>query len=353
MRRYRAFLCLCLVMLFVAFPAAAQSNFSVVILVVDDFTGEPVDAAEIAAAHPEENCAVNLEGQAYATRGASATVAAELPPHGALVEEQLNSLLTTYAPTSDIQVVEVDIHGLSTAEIVDAITVAQLSYSADFYVLNMSFAIIPCEFIEGMIAMEAELSGAQSRNDLNGYRGIFNRAVAFYDRQVFPVNSQRFQEETDLDPLQSFIAANSVNMVAIASAGNFGLRYPFWPGAWGQVISVSASNGELFESTPAWDRRTNAPLLRNGTDRNALLISNYGEVMLPGEFSSETAGIVSGTSFAAPRLSFLAALLLADQGAFCLTEEGTPALATGDFTNPTLMTALNESCPALIDYIPE
>jgi subtilisin family serine protease len=142
--------------------------------------------------------------------------------------------------------------------------------------------------------------------------------------------------------------------VPVASAGNFGLDFPFWPGSWGQVISVSASTGEGFDAPSEWDDRRDTPLLSGevqGPGQNNR-ISNYGEVMMPGEYASDS-GPVSGTSFAAPRLSFAVALYLAQvDGNFCRTPEGTPALAYGEWDNLTLDQAVQEHCPDMEPYLP-
>jgi hypothetical protein len=356
MKRYFIGLfCLALGMVFVfGYSTAtwAQGNYSVAILVVDDFGG--VNLSEVEGGESGDNCAVNLEGQAYVTRGAVAEGATTLT-HGELVYGQLEQMIGEFGAESFVTLVEVDIQGVTTEVAVERITQAITDNPADYYVVNMSIAIIPCEFISAMADMETQLQDAQNKKDKNKHRGLFERAVIFYDGTVFPVNSQKFQEATDLDPLQQLLADLSDNVVAVASAGNFGLDYPFWPAAWGQVVSVSASTGEDFYAPSSWDKRNNAPLLGADTEqkgKKGTRISNFGEVMLPGEYSTDE-GMVIGTSFAAPRMSMVMALYLSAVGnAYCRNSVGGPALASGEWDNLTLSEAVDAYCPDMAAYLP-
>lgn len=218
----------------------------------------------------------------------------------------------------------------------------------------MSFAIIPCEYIEAFADYGSQLMEAREAKSLNRYHGLFNRAVVFYDGTVFPAMSRHAQEAQDLDPLQTLFATLGNTVVPVAAAGNFGLDFPFWPDAWGQVISVSASEGEGFYPASSWDPREDTPLLsaETGQGNASTRISNYGEVMIPGEYTSEF-GEVSGTSFAAPRLSFVLATYLSEVGdAFCRDDDGNPAMAYGDWENLTLDEAAEQYCPELGPYLP-
>ncbi|MBN1562475.1 MAG: hypothetical protein JXA10_01455 [Anaerolineae bacterium] len=333
-------------------PAAAQSNFDVAILVVDDFSDTDLSAAEAEDLADGENCALNLEGQSFAVRGVSANPIDV--PHGDLVYAQIEELLDEANASNWIDLIPVDIHGLTTDEVASAIEDAIADHPADFYVLNMSFAIIPCEYMADFADLGGQLMNARDAKELNRYRGIFQRAVVFYDKTVFPAMSHKMQDATDLDPLQSLLTSLGSQVIPVASAGNFGLDFPFWPGAWGQVISVSASEGTGYQASASWRKQDDTPLLNAESDNpnKPLRISHYGEVMLPGEYDSDE-GLVSGTSFAAPRLSVLMALYVADVGgSYCTNSNGYPALASGDWDNLTLAETVQEYCPALAAYIP-
>ena len=223
---------------------AAAQPYQVAILVADDFTGAAPSATGAASG---DNCAVSLESQAFAVRGVSAE--ALDTPHGDLVVEEIQGLLDEVGASDTIAVVPVEIQGLTTDVVAERIETAMLDTGADFYVINMSFAVIPCEYIQQLADLQVQMTDAKRNNNNNGHRGLFQRAVLFYDDTVFPVMSQRAQTATDLDPLQTLLDAYSATAIPVASAGNFGLDFPFWPGAWGQVISASASTGQGFHSS--------------------------------------------------------------------------------------------------------
>jgi hypothetical protein len=330
-------------------PARAQAPYTVAILVADDFGN--TDLADVQAASAD-NCAVNLESQAYFARGASAAPITE--PHGAIVVEELSGLLDDVGATN-IDLVQVDIQGLTTADAADQIATALDDTDADFVVLNMSFAIIPCEFVQDFADYQTQLMNAQNAGDVNRHRSLFRRAVIFYDDTVFPAMSQRAQDLQDLDPLQTLFTDRNANVIPVASAGNFGMDYPFWPAAWAQVVSVSGSTGQGFFASAAWDKKKDTPLLTGDfvMPNNKNRISNYGEVMMPGQYDSASAGMVIGTSFAAPRLSVAMALYVSQVGpAVCRYDEGGPALAYGEWDNLALADAVQEYCPAMQPYLP-
>lgn len=333
-------------------PAQAQTPFKVTILVVDDFGS--VDLATLNAEDfgAGESCAVSLEGQAFAVRGFTDDPI-ELS-HGDLVMEQLDSLLSEKNASGAIDLIPVDIHGVSTDVAASRIASAVSDNPSDFYVINMSFGIIPCEYIEAIAAYNADLLNARKTKNNNNYRNLFKQAVIFYNGTAFPVMSQKAQRATDLDPIQEVLVSLGPQAVSVAAAGNFGLNFPFWPGAWGQVVSVSASTGTGYYAPGDWDKKKDTPLLTADVDQpgKQKRISNYGEVMMPGEYSSSE-GVVSGTSFAAPRLSVALALYVAQVGSgFCRDSDGDPALAYGRWDNLTLQKAVNDYCPGMAGFMP-
>jgi subtilisin family serine protease len=333
-------------------PASAQGSYDVVIIVADDFSGLPLDTVDTGQFDSSDNCTVSLEGQAFAVRGASVDPIDET--HGDLVYAQLDELLSDANAGGVIDLVQVDIQGVTTDVAADLISNAIADHPADFYVVNMSFVIIPCEYIAGFADFESQAMDARTAKDLNRFRGLFQRAVVFYDNTVFPSMSNRAQNETDLDPLQSLFTSLRGSVIPVAAAGNFGLDFPFWPGAWGQVISVSASEGTGYDAPVSWDKRHDTPLL-GAEDLNpgrTTRISNYGEVMMPGEYDSDS-GMVSGTSFAAPRLSVAMAVYVSEVGSsYCQQPDGDPALAYGDWDNLTLDQVINDYCSEMGSHLP-
>jgi hypothetical protein len=333
-------------------PAGAQGNYSVVIVVADDFSGRALDTVDTGQFDSSDNCTVSLEGQAFAVRGASDAPINET--HGDLVYAQLDELIADAGASSAVDLVPVDIQGMTTDVAADRISDAIVNNPADFYVVNMSFVIIPCEYITGFADFESQMMDARDAKDLNKYRGLFQRAVVFYDNTVFPAMSQRAQNASDLDPLQSLFTGLGSNVIPVAAAGNFGLDFPFWPGAWGQVISVSASEGIGYHSPASWDKKKDTPLLgaENLNPGKTTRISNYGEVMMPGEYDSDF-GMVSGTSFAAPRLSVAMAVYVSEVGgSYCQQSDGDPALAYGDWDNLTLDEVINDYCSGMASHLP-
>lgn len=331
--------------------ASAQDSPGVVIIVVDDFSSQSLDALDTEEYDSEDNCAISLEGQAFAVRGVAADPIEE--PHGELVYAQVEELVDAAGASGAIELVQVDIHGVTTDVAATRIEDAIDAHPAEFYVVNMSFVIIPCEYIAGFVDFASQMMDARDAKDLNRYRGLFQRSVVFYDNTVFPAMSNRAQEATDLDPLQSLFTSRRGTVIPVAAAGNFGLDFPFWPGAWGQVISVSASEGTGYAAPAAWDHRSDSPLLgaENLNPGRTTRISNYGEVMMPGEHTVE-AGDVSGTSFAAPRLSVALAVYVSEVGGYCQQSDGDPALAYGDWDNLTLDDALSAYCADMASHLP-
>jgi hypothetical protein len=331
----------------------AQGPYRVAILVADDFTNLDWSTLSTEQFSSGDNCAVSLESQAFAVRGVSAAPIAQ--PHGEVVYSELEDMLPSVAASDLITLVKVDIQGVTTDEVASRVQDAMDANPADFYVVNMSFAIIPCDYIQAFADYASQLLEAQKAKDSNRYHSLFKRSVIFYNDTVFPVMSKKAQEVQNLDPLQEFFAAHSTTVVPVASAGNFGLDFPFWPGAWGEVVSVSASTGDGFYPSAAWDKKTDTPLLTAESDQpgKTQRISNYGEIMMPGEYTSES-GDVLGTSFAAPRLSLAMASYLAQVGGdSCRKSDGSPALAYGDWDNLTLQEAAQQYCTTMVPYLPQ
>jgi hypothetical protein len=292
-----------------------QTNRNVVILVVDDFTGQALDVTDYDA---NDSCAVSFEEQAFAVRGAAVGTVEEAT-HGDLVFAQLEELLEVADVDSVISLVPIDMHGLTADSLASEILDTMDANPADVYVVNMSFALIPCDYVAAYTELQSDLIEAREAQDLNQYRSLLQRAVIFYDDTVFPAMSQHAQQMVSLNPLQDLFVEQGALIIPVAAAGNYGLDFPFWPGAWGQVVSVSASTGE---------------------------------VMMPGEYSSEV-GVISGTSFAAPRLTVTLAIYALGVGQdYCKDDDGNLILAYGDWDNMTMDRVAQEYCPAMMDYLP-
>ncbi|NDJ85701.1 MAG: hypothetical protein GYB66_07430 [Chloroflexi bacterium] len=124
-------------------------------------------------------------------------------------------------------------------------------------------------------------------------------------------------------------------VISIASAGNLGMAFPFAPGYYPSVVSVSAE----YEGADFGDLQP---------------LSNAGEVQMNGLYTS--GGLTNaGTSFAAPRLSVEAAIYLLEGGnVTCSGNQGvsSPPLAHPDWNNLPRADASTEYCSdfnALVD----
>ncbi len=126
------------------------------------------------------------------------------------------------------------------------------------------------------------------------------------------------------DQLQSLVAekcnsgrttcTNGSNpIIMVAAAGNSSEPFPFFPAAWGGIVSVSASDD-------ATGFVVSKPLAS---------YSNEGAVMMPGRWNKEL-----GTSFAAPRYSFAMALMLAGSRPKDCRANPSPALPDDWLTSP-------------------
>ena len=137
---------------------------------------------------------------------------------------------------------------------------------------------------------------------------------------------------------------SSEDTIFVVAAGNSGKAFPFYPAAWPQVVSVSASSESLDDYRSSGGKAS---------------YSNDADVMMPGWFDDGTADGVEGTSFAAPRLSFLLAAYLTGQQANTCQQNVSPAmisspfLYSGSWNNDAIEIAANKSgCLVLNDYLP-
>jgi len=318
------------------------------------------------AAIEEENCAVQPEGEGvfatggagvFATGGASvfATGGASVfatggagvfatggagfanATHGERVVGLLEELQFYFAPDADIVIRPVDTEGFTTSILLERIQEEIATISAEdagaSIVINMSFAIVPCETVGTLAAYDALMRAFDP--NIAGDMAVLQTFFAdLIDSGVYsnPLNG--------MDTLLSFFGevcseadgcqyADVPTIIAVAAAGNEGEPFPYFPAAFAGVVSVSASD----------DNAAFVPV-------NALAdYSNHGGVMMPGIWVN-SGGIDIGTSFAAPRYSFLMALyLLGADNDFCLTGSPVvPALPNDwNVTPPNLPFGVNDS----------
>lgn len=141
------------------------------------------------------------------------------------------------------------------------------------------------------------------------------------------------------DPLLAYFREQQSRIIPVAAAGNTGLPYPFAPAIWDVVLSVGAPNYTF--------PRLHQP---------QTLTFNSGEVQAEGCTKYENQEF-PGTSFAAPKISYLAAVYLLNNGQLiCSGDDNSIGIANpvlgyaneeeGDWQNLELKTAIERYCSA-------
>lgn len=346
--------------------ADEEPNRRVLVLVVDDFrpTHNP-DGTLKSHLSDEESCMLNVAGAGFtthgtglatrgawfatrgawfATRGAGfATRGVDgnlfIPEsHGDVIYAQLEELDFYYGNGYDIDIIKVQWNNYNVEKLKDAIDKAINDNDDDYgyFVVNMSFAILPCDVVNNFNQYLNELEEDE-------YYDKLEDAGKYLEELLEQYSGDHYQYEN--------IIAGRSNVIGVASVGNFGLDFPFYPATWDGVIGVSGSDdyNDFYASSP-FNNSTQAPLL--GWDDE--LVSNYGEVMMPGQYLD-----IIGTSYAAPRLSYVIAMYLHEVGVgYCTNDDGYIALDystnpnSGNNRNLTLQEVADQHCPDLNNYLP-
>lgn len=285
-------------------------------------------------------------GAGFATRGADGDMEINAA-HGKIVSWQLEELDYWYGDDVDINVVKVRVADYRTDIIASQIEKAIRRSTADFIVLNMSFAIVPCGMVDTFEEYLAEISDSDDFNDVLALQAELEDLLSTsYDPALI-------EQQVENDALNQMLASHSGRVFAVASAGNFGLPFPFYPAAWDNIISVSGSEAFFdFYEPDSFEPDTTYPLLGFGLVENGLSdrpISNYGEIMMPGQYYD-----IIGASYAAPRLSYVLAYYLTRVGdGYCRDADGQLGLNYGAYDNLTLEEAAARYCPNMQGNIPE
>jgi len=221
--------------------------------------------------------------------------------------------------------------------IVESIGYIENEYGVHRFVLNMSFVIMPCDLgkdKDGKTLYNDYLDLITSTPEINSLKNELD-SLMLYDsgsetfidpatnnsipedvarnillytpelgsvrlRTIYPSNIDLFQSSPYYqslinDPIANWLAESSKDpshpVVSVAAAGNEGISFPFAPGIWDSVVSVSA----------------------DGEDNGLAPYSNWGEVKLDGK-ANYNGEDVFGTSFAAPVLSYKEAIYLYNDG---------------------------------------
>jgi hypothetical protein len=127
------------------------------------------------------------------------------------------------------------------------------------------------------------------------------------------------------DPLRQFLRQQtSYTIIPVAAAGNFKWKNPFFPARWGEVLSVSAMEGE---DVARWSH------------------SNNGDVSVPGAwYLFDDENYRAGTSLAAPAVSMMVAVDLTQDTPICGLRGSAPELTRGRYENRLLLDAVSRNC---------
>lgn len=404
------------------------SSDAVAILVVDAF--DPPPDFSTPELKDTDNCLVTPDGQGHAfIDGAGhafidgAGGYAELTSHGEVVYDQFQELLQaqngalqdgTYGqaafgvewirliqqwelPDGEVLLVGVDTEGYTTAalatNIPDAMNRITNEYGINSFVLNLSFAVVPCglldetpdedllqryiEILEEEFPELAEVfnslvdkydgnvimalndptftegrSVIQSTIMQANYVPFYEDRAAYFDGDLKGCLESQGQKPPDgpscenpffpddalyleLETMMERSTGNNHRIIQVGSAGNTDMPFPFAPAFYPTVISVSAEfSGANFQQ--------------------AQPTSNDGEVQMNGlhTFNSE---IYAGTSFAAPRLSVEAAIYLLKGGTTSCTgsvDNSAPPMAHPIWDNLPRTDAADQYCTDFNNLVP-
>ncbi len=208
----------------------SRDNVKVAILVVDEFDQSPGYADLEGLTSQGGLCYLKPIGSGGQDVADADGMGGGMSSHGVQIMELLDELAMIF-PNSDIGIFDVPVVDYQVEMIIQELENTISDIQADYYIVNMSFAIIPCSAYGNLAQWIETMETVQ-------------------DAQVWEAARQAFIREyiTEIPTL-----ANSTdgspnwpiqdNVFFVASAGNFGLDFPTWPAAWPFVISVSG--GEL------------------------------------------------------------------------------------------------------------
>ena len=344
------------------------------IMLVDDFAGRYELPAELFAAGLTQAQLEDL-------------VATGEISHGALVLHHLLSMLDAvgYGPMYEkpngvtgeplyvyasehkgtIVVQTLDTAGHDTAEIVKLIrkSFEYVSLHGEYwvpeFVLNMSFAVVPCAVAAdlGASLVDTFEEYVQALRELNGIGAQYEDELATL--LTTPLGAED-------DPLLAFLdcplpvkhknvcngyshydGAKLLSLVNVASAGNLGHDFALYPAAWPTVISVSSQD-----------------VAPGGYSAERSGYANSGEVLAPGAFfelsepGSGTTLAYAGTSFSAPVVTLFTALdlmrdRLCEPGEISRPAATAPALAYGANDDVPLDSVFGNADSAIATYCQE
>jgi hypothetical protein len=340
-----------------AFVSPLPAEPLVSILVVDDFEPprctlnweadeldaefknyvECVDAQQKSSVERNElagkNCAFTPDGQAhfasrgtahFGSRGVQEGILVSPPvSHGELVHMVLEDLLgrSDEATRQSIEIVDVPTDGYTTESIQMALEEAISSRSpAKGFVINMSFVIMPCDQFPDLAQYLAALEAAPAGQ----LEQVLEELVGAWRSQIETCYTQgdcRVLRDSNEDPLYRYYQElGRDRIILVGAAGNSHEAFPYAPAAWDMVVSASAD--ENYSN--AGEVRLSGILSFAGPGHFLVL-----QPMVIGDtvhLMPRAPKQLEGTSFAAPELSYQAAVYLLNDGPIaCSGTAGAPA----------------------------
>jgi hypothetical protein len=333
------------------------------ILVVDKFDGIYTLGGDVFKL-PEEVTGNTPEERLEALRAAMQGLVADRQlSHGAVVLQHMNRVIqgTWYwhsttpsgdvythelaglggVPSSKLIVKAVDIDGVEDsgeiAERIEAAISALAPDEIDYFVVNMSFALVPCSIKEdfekalGIVDFEVytEELAKHNRRRSEAVAGVISTPVGEDSlHNLIKTQAQAYKE-------------GGPSIINVASSGNFARRFSMYPGGWPEVVSVSSQDVHLDSlESDDWGYGEQSGF------------SNDGKVMALGawfELREDNGGLdtmsnhlnpvaYAGTSFAAPNVSAFSAIDFMTGVRYCgLDANGIPKLAHGSLNNTPLL----------------
>lgn len=313
--------------------ATAQGTSSVIILVVDDFSGAQdgvwnyvqnlynngVSLKDLIAnysgnvldamnthdssggsawsSNANDYCVLANDGQRMHSlgMGGDGSALAQLETqgiyHGHLVSWHTEDIVNSVGINVTVQ--KVDIPGFNLNFVSNAVSraVEEALYNYEHVVVNMSFAMVPCNTMVDVLAYEAAVvsdpSGAAAA------RGKIGDAISTAMSGAYlPAGTW-----AQLIPDGMLAQGANQNVAFVASAGNYSMGFPLYPALFPDVIAVSAG----------------APTGNPFNAKSMYGFSNSGEDLMPGVYYVNAGNLSNfetrGTTFASPAMSSLLALL--------------------------------------------
>lgn len=211
--------------------------------------------------------------------------------HGHLVSWHTQDIVNSVGINVTIQ--KVDIPGFNLNFVASEVSraVEEALYSYEHVVVNMSFAMVPCNKVVDVLAYEAAV--------LSDPSGAAAARAKIGDAIATAMSGANLPAGTWAQMIPDGMLAQGPdqNVAFVASAGNYSMGFPLYPALFPDVIAVSAG----------------APTSNPFNAQGMYGFSNSGEMMMPGVYYVNAGNVSNfetrGTTFASPAMSAMMAML--------------------------------------------